>query len=110
MEELGIKTMHLITGFLGGSLAIFFGKKVHTIRDKIRAFLTVVAGSVVTGFATPAMILWKPTWESAEHSIAFFIGLVGMGVIEGILNLVMKFKHKPVETIKEVKDIIKKEY
>tara|TARA_R110002012_G_scaffold263606_1_gene446760 strand:- start:472 stop:813 length:342 start_codon:yes stop_codon:yes gene_type:complete len=109
LAKVGLKGVHIITGLIGGSIGLFFGKTLKTVRDKVKAFFVVLAGSVVTGYITPLIMIWFPNWESAEYSIAFFMGLMGMGVVEGLVSLVTKFKTKPVETIKEIKEIARKE-
>ena len=110
LVKLGLSASHLVTGLIAGIVGLIFGKRsTETIRDKVKVFTVIVSGAVVTGCTTPLLFIWKPQWEVAEHSIAFMVGLLGMGIIEGFLNVVTKFKTKPVETIKEVKNILKKD-
>tara|TARA_R110002020_G_C15686704_1_gene719420 strand:- start:101 stop:442 length:342 start_codon:yes stop_codon:yes gene_type:complete len=108
IAKLGIKGIHFVIGLIGGAVALIFGKKRNTILDKIHALGVVIAGAVATGYITPLVFLWSPSLESAEHGIAFFIGIMGMGVIEGLLNVVNKFKIDPLGTIKNSIDVFRK--
>ena len=63
----------------------------------------VIIGAVVTGYVTPLILEWKPNWENTEHSIGFLIGIFGMGIIEGFMNLVKSFQKNPIKTIKSIK-------
>ena len=108
IAKLGLKGMHLLTGLLGGAVALIFGKKRNTIPDKIHALCIVLAGAVCTAYFTPMLFVWKPSFENAEHGIAFVIGIFGMGIIEGIMNIVYKFKDNPIDTFKYIFDVFRK--
>lgn len=110
LAKLGLSLAHLVSGLIGGVVGLIFGKKtVRTAKDKLRAFFVILAGAIVTGYITPLVFMWKPSWENAEYSIGFVIGLMGMGVIEGLINLITQFKTSPIDTIKDIKDTIKKD-
>lgn len=106
--KIGLKFAHLITGLIGGGIALVFGKARPTLRDKIKAVVIVLLGAVATGYLTPLLLLWKPSLETVEHGIAFVVGIFGMGIIEGLINLVRKFQDNPMDIIKEIKQLIKK--
>ena len=107
MEELfaklGLKGIHLLTGLLGGSVALLFGRKIKTWRDKIKAILVVLAGAVVTGYVTPLILIYKPSWESASYSIAFLVGIFGMSIIRDIFNFLYDFGRNPMEYIRMIR-------
>ena len=111
MEEIlakfGIKAAHLVTGIIGGAVGLLFGKPRKGIIAKLRAIITVIVGAVVTGYVTPLIFIWKPELETVEHAIAFVVGLFGMGVIEGVFNIISKFKTNPIESIRDLKKTIK---
>jgi hypothetical protein len=98
--KLGVKGIHLLTGLMGGSIALIFGGKIKTWRDKIKAIVFILAGAVVTGFITPMVILWKPQWIEAEYSIAFIVGIFGMGVIRDVFQFMYDFGKNPMEYLR----------
>lgn len=103
--KLGLKLAHILTGLLGGAVALIFGKTRPSLKEKIRAVFIVLAGSIVTGYVTPMVLLWKPTLIGVEHGIAFLIGIFGMGVVEGLLTWLSKFRKSPVQAIKDIKNL-----
>lgn len=106
LSKLGLKLTHMIPALIGGALAIIFGRKRPTFRDKIKAVFIVIFGAIATGYITPIILAWKPNWESVEHSIGFVVGIFGMGLIEGLLNILKKFINNPLGTLKELKEMI----
>lgn len=105
--KMGLKGAHLFAGLIGGAFVAFFGRKPITWREKLKAFITVIMSAILTGYLTPLVILKYPTWESAEHGLAFLIGLFGMGVVHGLLNVVQGFVEDPLGTFKKVKSAIR---
>ena len=104
--KIGLKIPHIITGVLAGLVGLIFGERAtKTFKDKVKITLIVIVGAIMTGYFTPLIFLWKPRWESVEHSIAFVIGLLGMGVVEGILNIINRFSKHPIKTVREVKGV-----
>ena len=103
LAKLGLKSAHLITGLLGGAVGLIFGKKKTTLMGKLRSIGIVIVGAIVTGYVTPVILIAKPHWENTEHSIGFLVGIFGMGIIEGFMNLVKSFKKNPISTIKSIK-------
>lgn len=103
LAKLGLKLAHLITGFLGGAIGLIFGKRQKTPLGILRSILTVFVGAIVTGYLTPFILTIKPHWEDVEHSIGFLVGIFGMGIIEGFMNLVNSFTKNPIKTIKSFK-------
>lgn len=100
LAKLGLKLVYLLTGLIGGSIALLFGGKIKTWRDKALAIIFVLAGSVVTGFVTPLILLWKPQWEVASYSIAFIVGIFGMGIIRDVFIFIYDFGKNPREYIR----------
>ena len=103
LAKLGIKGVHLITGLIGGSLALLFGKKIVTWRDKLISILFVLCGSIVTGFITPLVIIWIPSLGAASYSVAFVVGIFGMGVIRDIFYFLYDFGKNPLEYIRAIR-------
>lgn len=105
--KFGVKTGHLITGLVAGIMGLLFNKRPQTLRAKIRSYIVVLSGAVLTGYITP-LILLKWDWLSgAEYSVAFVVGLFGMGVIETGFVIVKKLKENPLDTIKNIRNIFK---
>ncbi len=100
LAKLGIKGIHLLTGLIGGSIALIFGGKIKTWRDQLKATVFVFAGAIVTGFVTPLVVSWRPEWIEVEHSIAFIIGILGMGIIRGVFSFIYDFGKNPMEYLR----------
>jgi len=100
LAKLGIKGVYLITGLIGSSVALLFGRKIKTWKDKLKAIIFVLAGSVVTGFVTPLVLVWQPNWIGAEYSIAFVVGIFGMSIIRDLLNFIYDFGKNPLEYLR----------
>ena len=106
--KLGIKTGHLITGFIAGLMGLMFNKRPQNFRQKVRSYLIVLSGAIATGFLTPLIFL-KWSWlKDAEYSVAFIVGLFGMGIIESLFVLIVKLKNNPLEVGKAIKNIFKR--
>lgn len=111
MEEIlmkfGVKTGHLITGFIAGLMGMLFNKRPQTFRQRVRAYIVVFFGALLTGYITPAILLkWK--WLiDVEYSVAFVVGLFGMGLIESIFVIINKLKNDPLSVIERLKKIWK---
>ena len=106
--KVGLKSVHLFAGMIGGVFVIYFGKRPTSVAERIRAFFTVILSAISTAYLTPLIILYKPNWESGEHGIAFLIGLFGMGIIHGLVNFINKnFINDPMGTIKKIRDAIR---
>ena len=107
MEEifakLGLKGVHLLTGLMGGSIALLFGRKIKTWRDKLKAVIIVLAGATVTVFVTPLVLVWKPNWIGAEYSIAFIVGIFGMSVIRDVFSFLYDFGKNPMEYLRMIR-------
>ena len=102
--KLGIKLSHLIIGFLAGGVGLVFNKKPSSKRAKIKIYVIIVSGAILTGFVTPVILLWQTWLTGAEHGVAFLIGIFGMGVIEATLSFLKVFRENPMESINKMKD------
>lgn len=105
LAKLGIKGAHLVAGAIGASVALVFGGRVKTWTDRVKAFIVVIAGATITGYLTPLILLWKPQWEIAEHSIGFALGLFGMGIVAGLMEFVDKFRKDPIGTLRNTRGL-----
>ena len=105
--KIGIKAGHLITGLIAGLMGLLFNKKPQNFRQKVKSYLIVVSGAIATGFITP-LILVKWDWlMDAEYSVAFVVGLFGMGIIESLFVLVSKIQQDPISIGKAIRNIWK---
>ena len=104
----GVKISHFIVGFLAGIITLIFNKRLFTLKDRIRAFVVIASGAIVTAFVTPLMIVWQPFLQPAEHGIAFLIGLFGMGTIQSLLSFLVAFTNDPKGTISSMLQAKKK--
>lgn len=102
--KIGLKGGHVMTGLIAGIMGFLFNKKPSTITEKIRSYLVVLSGAVLTGFLTPLVLLKWDLLSDAEYSVAFVVGLFGMGIIESLFVLVNKLKENPLDIMKKIKD------
>lgn len=99
LAKFGIKLAHVITGLIAGSMGLLFNKKVLTRREKIRAYIIVVCGAILTGYLTPLLLVWAEWLQEAEYAVAFLVGLFGMGILEIIFDLIEGAKTNPTKII-----------
>lgn len=105
--KFGVKMGYLITGLIAGVMGLMFNKRPNTIKEKMRSYVVVLFGAVLTGYLTPLVLLnWK--WlQEAEYSVAFVVGLFGMGIIETGFIVIKKVKENPLEIGKQIKNIFR---
>lgn len=104
-----IKTPLLIIGAIGGAMSVLFGANKPTdFRGYIKASLFVFAGAVITNFLTPLSIHLMPSLDGLEYSIAFIVGLFGVGVVKALFSVVTMLSTDFFGTIKKIKDAIMK--
>jgi len=102
LAKFGVKGAHLLTGLIAGVMGLIFNNKPRTLKEKIKAYIIVLAGAVLTGYITPLVLIKWDALLSVEHSVAFLVGLFGIGIAQGIFMVVSKFKDNPIGTAKEV--------
>ena len=100
LAKLGLKGVHLLTGLIGSSIALLYGKRIRTLKDKLKAIIIVLSGATVTGYLTPLILIYKPEWVGAEYSIAFIVGIFGMSIIKDAFNFIYDFGKNPLEYLK----------
>lgn len=90
---LGIKSYHLIAGFAGGVVRAF----VRPGATKLQAFGSCVVGALTAGYMTPVAVIYLPESASigGEGATGFVIGLTGMAVAEGLIQLVNRWRNNP---------------
>ena len=91
LAKVGLKAPYLIAGVFGGIFLVYFGGRPKTVREKIKAIITVILSAVATGYLTPLVISVSPDLVTGEYGLAFIIGLFGMGLIHGLLNFINDF-------------------
>ena len=104
----GLKGGHFLFGFIAGIVGLMFSQKPDSWRGRLRLFFIFIAGTVTTGVLTPLVLLKWQWLLSAEYSVAFVVGLFGMGLIEAGFRLITKLKQNPLSVLKSLKDIFKK--
>ena len=107
LAKFGLKSAHIITGLIAGAMGLVFNRRPRTLREKIKAYVVVICGAVLTGYLTPLVIL-KWEWLShTEYSVAFIVGLFGMGGVQAMFNLLNRLKANPIPTLKSIREIFK---
>jgi len=107
LAKVGLKAPYLIAGVFGGIFLVYFGGRPKTIREKIKAITTVILSAISTGYLTPLVISCAPDLIRGEYGIAFIIGLFGMGLIHGFLNMINDFIKDWSGALKELVRIIR---
>lgn len=108
LAKMGLKMGHLATGLIAGLMGFMFNKKPSNISEKIRSWVVVFSGAILTGYITPLVLLKWDFLESAEYSVAFVVGLFGMGIVESIFILINTKKNDLPAIIKGIRDIFKR--
>ena len=103
LVKAGVKIGVLCVGLMGGAVALLYGNKIRTWKEKLKAVLIVISGSVVTGFVTPLILIWYHNWIGAEYSIAFIVGIFGMSIIRGVFNFIYDFGKNPLEYLRMIR-------
>ena len=80
--KIGVKIPHIITGLIAGAIGTLFNARPRTRVEKIKAYLIIASGAVVTAYITPLIVAWKPFFAEVEYSVAFMVGIFGMGILE----------------------------
>jgi len=106
--KLGLKAGHLITGLIAGIMGFVFNNKPTNFKEKIKSYFVVLSGAILTGYLTPLVLLKWELLNSAEYSVAFVVGLFGMGLVESVFVLINKLKENPVEVGRKLRDIFRK--
>lgn len=104
----GLKSAHFLIGLIGGGLVVVIGgNTVWTIRSVLYALAVMTGGAVVTMFGTP-LVIHVIHWDSVEYSVAFFVGILGMGITKGFLKIVSDFSKNPYKIVDYIISIYKK--
>lgn len=107
MESL-FKVPYLAVGAIGGAISIIFGEnKPKTLRQWIKSTSFVLSGAIITNFVTPLIMHLMPKFADFEYSIAFIFGLLGIGIVKAIFNVIKKLNNDPFGTLKDIKNIFK---
>lgn len=104
----GLKSGHFIFGFIAGAVGLLFSQKPRNNTDRLKMFLIFVAGTISTGMLTPIVVLKWEWLSTVEYSVAFVIGLFGMGLIEAVFKILKSLKNNPLAVLKSLKEIFKK--
>lgn len=105
--KMGVKIPHIITGLIAGAIGTLFNARPRTQWEKIRSYCIIASGAIVTAFVTPLIVAWKPFFADVEYSVAFIVGIFGMGILEGIYKIVQRFNTSPLELLETLKKIWK---
>ena len=108
LAKMGLKGVHILTGLIAGMMGLLFNNKPRNFRQKIRSYIVVVSGAILTGYVTPLVLIYFHILNGAEYSVAFIVGLFGMGLIEGLFALLNKLKNDPIEIGKAIRDIFRR--
>lgn len=105
----GLRFAHFLIGLVGAGLVVVIGGQTNewTLRKVINSLLIMIGGATVTMFGTP-IIVHLIHWDGLEYSVAFFIGILGMGITKGLLQIVVDFSKNPYKIVDYIVSIYKK--
>lgn len=92
---MGVKTLHVVAGFFGGLVRAL----VYSEKSWVELLVPSIVGALVSAYFTP--IVWPlitrytSAVEGVEGSAAFFLGLCGLSISEGIIKAARKWRDNP---------------
>lgn len=96
---LGIQTATTVAGFIGTIVSLSAIRPL----TRTQAMIAVFAGAATAAYGTPAVSYYFDIIEpAAQNGLAFFIGLVSMNLIPGIIRVAEAFQRDPVGFIRRV--------
>lgn len=98
---LGIKLSAVLAGLIGGIVSLSFIRNL----TPLKAFLATLTGAASAAYMTPLIVNGLELGADFEHAIAFLTGLLGMNVLAGIFKVSERFQEKPLETLRDIKDL-----
>ena len=104
----GLKGGHFLFGFIAGVVGLMFSQKPNSWRGRLRMFFIFIAGTLTTGMLTPLVLLKWQWLYTAEYSVAFVIGLFGMGLVEAGFRIITKLKQNPLSVLKSLREVFKR--
>lgn len=98
---LSIKVSAVVAGVIGGVISLSF------IRDLtlLKAFFAILTGAASAGYITPLIVNGFDLALELEHAVAFLNGFLAMNVLAGIFKVTERFREKPLETLRDIKNV-----
>ena len=103
-EQLGIKFSVLISGLIGGIVALTFEEKL----SFLRALLIIFTGGVTAAYSSQALIHYFELKEVYVHFFGFLTGLISMRITAVIGNFTKKIVEDPSILLKIIERLWKR--
>lgn len=84
-DSIHLSLQNLVAGFLGGVVNAFVLKR----SDPWSIIGSVVVGALVANYLGDLAAKWTGT---SEHVAAFLVGMGGMGLVQGIIEAIKKWR------------------
>lgn len=84
-EAIHLNLGNIVAGFFGGTVAAFALKR----SDPYSIISSVVVGAIIANYLADLFSRWTGT---PEHVAAFLVGLGGMGIAQGAIEVVKKWR------------------
>jgi uncharacterized membrane protein YeaQ/YmgE (transglycosylase-associated protein family) len=98
LEAAGIKSSSVIAGFAGAVASLVANKQL----TFFQSVFTIAAGELTSGYVTPAVSEHFKMQRSTENMLAFFLGVIGMFLVVGVLRFMEDFSKSPVDALKNL--------
>lgn len=98
---IGVKISAVVAGVIGGIVSLSFIQNL----TPWKAFIAIVTGAASAAYLTPLVVTWFSFGAEVEHAVAFFSGLLGMNLLAGFFKLSERFRERPLDTIRDVKNL-----
>jgi hypothetical protein len=95
ISVLGIETATTVAGFIGAVVSLSVIRPL----SRMQAFTAVLTGAITAAYGTPFLMVFvdldQAVAQPVENGLAFFLGLVAMHLIPGIIELARLFRKNP---------------
>ncbi|MDV3166654.1 MAG: hypothetical protein Q8807_03280 ['Waltheria sp.' little leaf phytoplasma] len=98
----GFHPSYLVGGFMGGIVRAFVAKSGTTWDKLVSGF----SGAVLAGFAGPLLSSIDLISGLPVSSVAFILGLIGMYLCEGLINIARDYRDNPGKMRDDLRDIV----
>lgn len=89
LKKLGIEIGYFLAGFIGGVVSL---RKLPRKMPWLKRGFHVASGCVTAGYMTPVVAEFLRPGSSIAFSIAFFIGYIGLQVVDMAWEQISKLK------------------
>lgn len=101
LDNITLPIFSILAAMGGGIIATRF----HEPKTRIEAIAIMFGGFCVAVFLGSMFTEWVGVTGRSEAGIHFVIALVGMYIVEGLINIGKSFANNPLDTVKNIKEL-----